>query len=214
MVEKKIAGSASRPISALRVKISSPVFVSRYVSIIHSVLLTGLSILYLTGVLPYEQWRVLQCIPIGYCLYDTFLVYGKTQLYLKVERITPFHHLIFGLSSLWLFEKYPLQSSYGYLAELSSPFLHISYHMLHTPHAKKYPGLFTFSNIALIVTFLIFRVGGFGYLLYWALFLEDVGMLITLAIGIMFVMNVNWFWRLLRKAEHFIFPRVSSENTG
>jgi len=211
-LSKKITGPTPR--SGLRIKISSPVFVSRYVSIVHSVTISTLSVLYLTGVLPYEWWRVCQCIPVGYCIYDTILVYGKTQLYLKVERVTPIHHFIFAVSSLWLFERYPLEVTVGYLAELSNPFLHISYHLLHTPHMKQYPRLFVFSSVALIATFLVFRVGTFGYLLYRALFHESPGLFVVLGIGALFVMNVNWFWRLLRKAKYHLLPHilVSPEN--
>ncbi len=182
---------------------SHPIFISKYVSIIHATLVVTCCLCYFSGLFDIGVWQKLQCIPIGYCLYDTILGYSNTRLYLKRDRLIPFHHFIFIIFAYYVFPSYPQEVTIAYLAEISNPFLHICYHMINTSHHKDHPILFLVLSICLIITFFVFRVLNFAYLTCVA-FRQGVLLNISGSVTLL-ILNVNWFWRLIKKArQHFL----------
>jgi hypothetical protein len=163
---------------------------------IHGSILSILSSFYLMGKLDIEVWKYLQCIPIGYCIYDTIINLGYPQLYSKTEKIIFFHHCLFLYTSYILFPHYPNQVSLAYLAETSNPFLHLCYHLLHTPHGKRYPSILYISAIGLVITFFIFRILTYSYLVWWAIFSTSLPEL--MAIIIFDMMNIYWFIKIIK----------------
>lgn len=181
--------------------LSSPEFVSQLVSLLHAVILGFLSCLYLLDFLRLDTWVALQCIPVGYYFYDTVLIYGKTQLYIKVKRIIPVHHLVFGISSFWLMERYPFEMSISHFAEISTPLLNLLYYFLYVYNRKinsrNDRRIYAFFSVILIAMFLIFRVMPFGYLFYNVLYVNPTDAVIAGDIGIIFALNVLWFLQLI-----------------
>ncbi len=172
-----------------------PIFISKYVSIIHSIILGTLSCLYFAGVLNLELWGALQCIPIGYCIYDLLLIYGKP---VKVEGMVTIHHLLFILFAYFVFPHRTYDVSLAYISEFSNPFLYVSYHMYKTPHKDMYPNAFFGCTVGLLITFTIFRIFNFTYIV-WRVITYNYGVLEISGAIIIWVMNLNWYFKLLKR---------------
>ena len=176
-----------------------PIFISKYVSVINSLIVGSLTSFYLLGVLDEWMWGRLQCIPIGYCIYDLILIYGVEELRKKVENLVTLHHLLFIMFAYFVFPYRTYDVSLAYLSELSNPFLYACYHMIKTPYGEKYPRVFLGCTIGLMITFTIFRVINFAYLLYKCVY-YGYHLIEIIGAAIIFTMNLYWYKKLLQKS--------------
>jgi hypothetical protein len=179
---------------------ASSVIVSKIVSSIHSVILVSLSCFYLLEWMDLDVWKNLQCIPVGYCIYDTLLYFGDSEMYLKGNRLTPLHHALFAFFTVFYFDEYPVFLTIGYLSEITNPFLHISTIIILTDKKEEYLKVFYMSSLVVLGSFLIFRVGVFGYFVWYSAMY--VGFLPFLAASVIWGMNVYWFGKLVRIARN------------
>lgn len=179
---------------------ASAVIVSKIISIVHSVILVCLSVLYLAEYLPYDLWSTLQCIPVGYCAYDTLLYFGNSEMYLKGSKLTPLHHMLFAFFTVFYFETYPTFLTIGYLSEITNPFLHVCTIIILTDKKEEYLKVFYMSSLVVLGSFLIFRVGVFGYFVWYSAMY--VGFLPFVGAITIWGMNVYWFGKLLRIAKN------------
>jgi len=171
----------------------SPLLLSKYVSFLHGLFVAVCSTLFLLDFLSFELWNQLQYFIVGYCIYDTILSFGKTELYIRMPGCMPLHHVLLAMFSFFLFPYHPVEVSIGYLAEWTNPLMHACYHMLHTPH-KKYTTLLCVLKVCLIFTFFWLRVINFTYLLILAISTRRyIGILGMLPLTIM---NVWWFIKI------------------
>jgi hypothetical protein len=145
-----------------------------------------------------NDFAALSFIPIGYCIYDTLIYYGKSELYIKGDSFTPLHHAIFALLSYFYIEKYSQEVAIGYLAELSNPALHACYIILYFKKDSQ-SILFKILSIWILISFFIFRLCGMTYLCFRAYYSEGVHEFIVLLI--LLNMNVMWFDKLINKAR-------------
>lgn len=180
---------------------AQPVFVSKYVSSIHAIVLCCLSVIYLTGYMGIETWSQLQVIPLGYCIYDLLLVHGEEQLRERVDKSIPLHHFIFIIFTTTVFPYYPTEVSMAYLAELSNPFLHVCYHMIHTPHKDLYPEVFKGCMIGVVLSFTLCRILNFTYLTIMCIYKGYIAW--SLLSGTMLYINACWYNRLLNKTREY-----------
>jgi hypothetical protein len=145
----------------------SPKLITRYVSILHSLFVAASSTLYLLSYMSPETWAVLQSAVIAYCVYDVLINFEDPEKY-NISRLMIFHHFILFYFSYIVFPHYPILVSIGYLSEWSNIPLHISYHIIHTPHIA-YRKIFVMFKTLTIVSFFILRVVNFTYLIYISL---------------------------------------------
>ena len=179
-------------------KLSSPAFVSRYVSVIHTFVLVGLTCAYFLEYLSDELWTYLQIIPFGYCIYDLQLIIAKRHDAGMFNVTTFVHHIIFMLCIIFAFPKFPLHVSLAYLSEVSNPFLYTCY-FLHKTN-KINTTLFRISAYLLVITFFAFRVVLFTILLFLSFYITDQ-ISVRIFTGILTAINWYWFSRLMTKLK-------------
>lgn len=173
------------------------ILVSRYISTIHAILITTLSLLYLNGVINTET-NIFQClgsaIPIGYLIHDTQLIYWVPALN---DKYMIFHHLCFIGLMYVAPVNFPIHTARGLLSELSVPFLNLGWIMIKSNLDKKYRYLFNCNAIIVLILFLIFRVYTFVSFTIESFQLGLWGIFPFVA-GIS-VLNIHWFGILVKK---------------
>ena len=97
----------------------TPKITIKCITIINSIILLILDILYLHGHIPLELWTILQSIPIGYCLFNIYLYFNDKAASKFIELITIYYYCMFLGGIYFLFEESPATFSIGYLAILS-----------------------------------------------------------------------------------------------
>lgn len=185
--------------------LSSPAFVSRYVSIIHALVMYSLSSLYLFELISYEMFLILQSIPVGYCIYDLLVIFAHPRLYNSTDYATFIHHVVFMYSANFLFEEYPREVSLAYLSEFTNLPLYVCYFLLKLNLAGEYPNLFLWSGLTLIPTFAFYRIGIFGYLWYISF---SYGVVESIVMSLLFGMNVVWFGKIVTKFLTYVKYRT------
>lgn len=173
-----------------------PKFISRLVSCMNATILLFGSIAYNMNYLSLEWWTLMQAIPVGYCIYDSFLI-ASTDLFNDSKEMF-IHHFAFALCILLGWNKYYNEISTAYIAELTNLFLYPCWFLVTTHKYNEYPRVFKFLTVMLILSFFFTRVLIFPYLTYTGFMLNEyisgTGMLV------LSVMNIRWFHKLLNKA--------------
>jgi len=172
---------------------------SRYVASFHAGLTALVAMCYLLGFLPYDTWCNLQVIPIGYCVYDTLMYFGKYDIYRTGDSAMPIHHFVFAVFAFFVTPSYPWEVAVSYLAETSTPWLHLSYTMIHNKSKDTHPLLFRVAVYTTLTLFLTFRVVGLGYMWYTAIHNREIVLWIMLSF--MWGINTLWFFKLTNKAN-------------
>ena len=171
-------------------------FVSRYISTIHAISLSCINLAYITGIASPDLWLFLQCIPVGYCMYSTVLIYGKTDLYIRTELMAVLYYIVSGMGVYFLCNRYPRELSMGYLSEISTPFMSTWHIMIHTRLHATYNKLFSRVAIGLFTTFLVFRMCIFAYLCY---IFYNIRIITLPPIVFLFIVNSMWFFRICKR---------------
>jgi len=173
----------------------TPSLLTRYVSFLHGLFVSICTTLYLLDILSFYWWDQFQYIIISYCIYDTLMMFGNVELYKKMDRFMPLHHLLLACFAGFFFPYYPYEVSIGYLAEWSNPIIHACYHMIHTPH-QEHTNILFLLKICLMFSFFFFRICNFTYLLWLAVSnLHFSGGICT---SVLVGMNIWWFIKLCR----------------
>ena len=89
--------------------------VEKSIYVVTCVCISIMSLLYLVGYMPFGLWKVFQILPIGYCLFDTLIIYGQARLYLTSTFSTILSNILLASASYFLFPSYPMLTSASYL---------------------------------------------------------------------------------------------------
>jgi hypothetical protein len=172
---------------------TNPLLLSRYVSTVHSIILSALSIVYLCGGLSIYTWHKLQAIPIGYLLYDLGLVTFNPKI--PKDLATYFHHFTFLAFSTLFFPKQPNAVTTGYLSEVAVPFMNSYFHWRTTN-----PQLARSCGAMMLILWPFCRIINFslGTYVIYSRFDSKVG---VVGGTILSVLNIYWFWKALNKLK-------------
>ena len=168
-----------------RAHADSPPFLSRYVSCAHALALVALGLL--RGVEP-DWWIPLaRATPIGYLAHDAHLIWTEPSLW---EVSAAAHHTIFALLVFFAAGSFPDHTARAFLAELSVFPLNLGWVMIKTGADSRWPRLFVANSVALLLTFLRFRVYAFTLITVEAVSLKAWALLPMVA-GLA---GMNWYW--------------------
>lgn len=192
------------------VRLNKPIFISKYVSAIHALILACIATLYLFGQIKDEMWILLQVIPVGYCIYDTLLMFGKSELYIRMSKLMVLHHILFICVAVYVAPYYPREIAIAYLAEWSNVFLHTVYIMVVTSYHERAEKIYDLLRWTTFVSFFVLRVCNFSYLTLLAL---SHGFWYTpfFVIGAIFTgMNIYWFVKIIKFARNIENPKCKN----
>lgn len=192
-------------------------FSTRVVSIYHVLLVTPIAIMYLwassmtassmaassmgaSSMWVLMSWQTAKIITTAYLLYDALQATTRSLLYVLPNDVaTLCHHLPFYLGITFVHgDPYEWYTALAYLAEISTPILYITWYMYKLNLQTIYPKAWVGCTIALLITFFLFRVINFSWLLYSAA-VKGVSLLATPFIAALWLMNIVWFWLLCSK---------------
>lgn len=170
---------------------------SRYLSIIHSVIVSLMSISWLLDIYRFDDFSLIQSFPIGYCLYD--IIYDT--YYNRFDVVNSLHHISFIFFAGYLYNTEPFYVVCGYLSEISTPFLYLCYFEIKSKN-KNYNRLKLY-GILLLITYFIFRILIFGFLFliawYYYIIIGNMRLYIVVFINFLFGINILWFYKLIEK---------------
>jgi hypothetical protein len=174
--------------------IRTPGLGSRVISSLHCAIVVPLAVAYLYGELSEPDLLLGRYVTAGYLAHDLWLVLREPSL-CKVEDIV--HHIAFlvVLPAAYL---YPHYYARGMLAEISLPFLYTSFFMIKTQKDKQYPKIFAAVSACGLITFLVFRVINFTYLMQHIYYHHT--WLVVVAAAALTSLNYYWFYLLGGKA--------------
>ena len=171
-------------------------FISKIISIIHTIYVCTLAKLYLNNDISKEIFIEKLVITKAYLIFDLCIIciynYGRPDFY-------PFliHHLVFlfGLYTNHLYT-YPQHFAIGLLAEITNPFLYFGWFLL----KKRWMDneIFIINALILLSLFFVYRVLNFTKLFIIALLISKnhIEHLLMLVITLL---NIYWFLKLLEK---------------
>lgn len=177
---------------------------ARITSVLHMLLAVPVAGLYACNFLGLEVWLKTQQLTMGYLIYDAIYLCSFAAMYGRpLETTMLFHHLSFYLGITVMPPAYEWYIAMAYLAEISNPFLYLSWYMYKTGLHHTFPRLFKYTAILLLGTFFVFRVVNFSYLLWTVVKMSYIGAVLT---AVLWTMNVAWFYKLAYK-----FKSVSAD---
>ena len=203
-------------------------YASSAVGIVHA-LYTGLSAVYLlgSGELPMwdrfgessPAWERVVAISFGYFVYDAALVLLSPSMPGRAEILL--HHflgLTMHFTPVCVYQKFAALSCVGYVCELSSPFVNARW-MLKEAGGGSGTTLYLLNGLAIVLSFLVFRVIGLLVCLYQIFVLvprhaspsfADLGPLCQYLVPagalVFYALNLFWFFKIISGALKLLAP--------
>lgn len=125
--------------------------------------------------------------PIGYLAHDAHLIWTEPSLW---EVFAAAHHAVFALLVFFAAGSFPDHTARAFLAELLVFPLNLGWAMIKTGADSRWPRLFMANSVALLLTFLRFRVYAFTLITVEAVTLKAWALLPMVA-GLA---GLNWYW--------------------
>lgn len=173
-------------------------------STIHAFITYTVSFYYLLDKISTQSYLELNCISVGYAIYDIYHLYITNS---PSRNFLIIHHLMIVFVNIWVNFNIDLfvlkMMAFNYLTEFTTPFLNISLYLYQTKQTQlKYYGfnLFKTCNFLLITSFLFLRIFLGIYLVKVNLFYNYLSYLQVVMLG----MNSYWFSKLVKKAIKII----------
>lgn len=168
----------------------------RIVASIHSFFAFLFAGLYLKKYISLTTWRKLLSFSIGYFIFDfsRYLYYDQFAIKTTLESIV--HHIIVLLIIINYVKKYPKLSALGFLSELSSLFLHLSWFFYKTELTSTTS--FYLSSICLLISFAWLRI--YNFIKIWIkLHKRNATRSELVLYGSFVLINFYWFILLLKR---------------
>lgn len=177
----------------LQRRYTSPQSSMKTLSTLHATLSSGLSIAYLSDLVALNNYSLgISLISSGFFLVDLAHIMLYQRHYSKHLLMSYYLHHIFALVGLSYVNVFPYYVARGYLSELSTPFLNISWSL--SKRGQK--GLLYFINsVAVISMFLSARIYNISNLIYHRP--ENAGVAFHLITSLFLGLNLSWFQGLL-----------------
>lgn len=161
-------------------------------SCVHAKIVYVLSFLFLINVIDVSIWKICLDITRGYCFYDTLMVLFNDPY----DYQTLIHHifLFIGTYSYYI-TLYPHQTAIALLSEITNQFLYIGWLLIKKD--LKDTIYFKINGMILLISFFLFRIINFTYLLYFLITYCDIyNSIIFIPITLL---NYYWFYLLIQK---------------
>ena len=174
----------------------APAFVSRYISCVHAGALVGLGLLWEAGLARPGWWTLLaRAVPIGYLAHDAHIIWAEPSLW---EASALLHHAAFAVLVYVAAPPFPDHTARAFLAEISVPFLNLGWVLLKTKEVARWPRAFAANNVALLLSFSLFRVRTFTQFTVEAA--TDSNWAVLPPVATLAALNWYWFALLVKKA--------------
>lgn len=164
---------------------------TRIISSCHAIILSFLSVCYLSKMIHFNTWTI--CLPISgaFGLFDLTMITLNYETFKKGYFATSTHHLCLIFGPLFISLDNSKLCSQGYLFEITVPILDASWYLYNANMANNL--LFKFNTILSIFLFFFFRVLNSAYLTYQVTN-ENIIFFISCWF---FALNVYWFKKLI-----------------
>lgn len=177
---------------------------TRIISTVVSVFMSCMMILYIFDWISVCVWLSLQYILSSYILFDLFIIHAYDDVYASSDWSIILHHLVtYPVVHLYILGFFPTWYVWAYAAEFSTPFLNLSWYLLHTKKTSSGRSyrkiLLAINSCIVVVLFIVFRVLNYIYLLW----LSIVGYhaIPICVLTVYTVLNILWTRLLIRKVR-------------
>lgn len=171
--------------------------VGKIVSVAHTFLTVPIATAYLLNMATLETWLLTQQITMGYLIYDGMYLLLFARMFNKPDDTAMLvHHLSFYLGINLLPVDYQRLVAMAYLAEISNPFLYLSWYLYKSGYHVSRPRLFKYVAVLLILSFFVFRICNFSNLVFAVAKASYMGAILGSAL---WTLNVVWFYKLVKK---------------
>jgi len=163
---------------------------SRNNSTLHALVTSSFAILYINNIISLLVWSFIMGFSAGYAVYEMILLPCLPEI--KLDKATIAHHIMMAYSTTY-YSQYPEILAYGFLTEISTIFLNVSYIELKENGRTKN---FQMNAFLTLFTFFIFRI-----IMLWAIvynmFISNnyIGIVVGSLFGIL---NLFWFVKLIK----------------